>query len=88
MTLIASTPVDSLSQLNAARQLLTEQFSPDDPLTLAALSLIDCAAVVVNQLPRGDAASAQQALDWARAAVIAATYAVRRFDDLSRTETP
>jgi hypothetical protein len=52
---------------------------------MAALALIDCAAQVVGQLPGGDLESAHDALGSARAAVVSATYAVRRIHDSART---
>jgi hypothetical protein len=88
MTMTAATPVESLAQLDMARRLVAEQFDLDEPLTRAALDLIDCAADVVTQLPCGDLDSARQALGSARAAVISAAYAVRLIHDLPRTEEP
>ncbi|GLU49801.1 hypothetical protein [Nocardiopsis ansamitocini] len=78
--------VDSVTQLKIAHGLVSEHFDPDEPLTRAALHLIDCAADVVGQLPAGDLDAAREALGSARAAVISATYAVRRIHDFPRTE--
>lgn len=85
MTMTAATPVESLAQLELARRLVAEQFDLDEPLTRAALDLIDCATEVVHQLPCQDLASAREALGSARAAVISAAYAVRLISDLPRT---
>jgi hypothetical protein len=76
---------DSTAGLATARQLVLERFDADEPLTMAALALIDCAAQVVGQLPGGDLESAHDALGSARAAVVSATYAVRRIHDSART---
>ena len=78
-------PADSMAGLAIARQLVIERFDQDEPLTMAALALIDCAAQVVRQLPGGDLESAHDALGSARAAVVSATYAVRRIHDSTRT---
>lgn len=86
MTMTAATPVESLAQLDLARRLVVEQFDPNEPLTRAALDLIDCAADVVNRLPGGDLASARHALGSARAAVISASCAVRLLSDLPKAE--
>jgi hypothetical protein len=67
--------------LRRAHQLVVLEFGPDNPLTKAALHLIDCAADVVTLLPNGDLPSAHEALACARAAVGAATYAVRQIHD-------
>jgi uncharacterized protein HemX len=82
----ALTPVESLAQLDDVRRLVAEHFDPDEPLTRAALHLLDCAAGVLHRLPGDDLDSAVQALASARAAVVAASYAVRRVHDLARTE--
>ena len=82
MTTVTS---DSTAVLATARQLVAERFDADEPLTMAALALIDCAAQVVSQLPGGDLESAHEALGSARAAVVSATYAVRRIHDSTRT---
>ncbi|GLX97367.1 MULTISPECIES: hypothetical protein [Herbidospora] len=87
MTMISSADMaDSVTQLRTARRLVAERSTADQPLTQAALHLIDCAADVVSRLPAGDLESAREALGSARAAVVSATYAVRRIHDLSRTE--
>lgn len=77
---------DSVTQLRAARRLVAESSTADERLTQAALHLIDCAADVVSRLPAGDLESAREALGSARAAVVSATYAVRRIHDRARTE--
>ncbi|WP_432925921.1 hypothetical protein ACQPZZ_34205 [Microbispora sp. CA-135349] len=77
---------DSVTQLRSARKLVAESSTADEQLTQAALHLIDCAADVVSRLPAGDLESAREALGSARAAVVSATYAVRRIHDRSRTE--
>ena len=59
----------------------TNQLRAFCALTKAALHLIDCAADVVTLLPNGDLPSAHEALACARAAVGAATYAVRQIHD-------
>jgi hypothetical protein len=57
----------------------------DDSLTEAARHLIACAAGVVGQLGgEPDLPAAQQALGHARAAVVAATYAVRTVHERGR----
>lgn len=83
MTTVTS---DSTAVLATARQLVADRFDTNEPLTMAALNLIDCAAQVVGQLPGGDLESAHDALGSARAAVVSATYAVRRIHDCARTE--
>jgi hypothetical protein len=89
MTMITSVPTaDSVAGLATTRRLVAERFDRDEPLTKAALELIDCAAEVVAQLPGGDLESAQSALGSARAAVVSATYAVRRIHDTTRTAAP
>lgn len=80
------TTADSVTQLELARRLVAERYTPDEPLTRAALHLIDCAADLVSRLPGGDLESACAALGSARAAVVSATYAVRRIHDASRTD--
>lgn len=77
--------VGSMAGLATARQLVVERFDQDEPLTMAALALIDCASQVVCQLPGGDLESARDALGSARAAVVSATYAVRQIHDSTRT---
>lgn len=74
-----------MAGLATARQLIAERFDQGEPLTMAALALIDCAAQVVGQLPGGDLESAHGALGSARAAVVSATQAVRRIHDSTRT---
>ncbi|HEY2697858.1 MAG TPA: hypothetical protein VGJ45_20530 [Pseudonocardiaceae bacterium] len=81
MTTVTS---DSTAGLASARELVAERFDADEPLTMAALALIDCAAQIVRQLPGGDLESAHDALGSARAAVVSATYAVRRIHDSAR----
>lgn len=81
MTTVTS---DSTAGLASARELVAERFDADEPLTMAALALIDCAAQIVCQLPGGDLESAHDALGSARAAVVSATYAVRRIHDSAR----
>jgi hypothetical protein len=81
MTTVTS---DSSAGLASARELVAERFDADEPLTMAALALIDCAAQIVRQLPGGDLESAHDALGSARAAVVSATYAVRRIHDSAR----
>lgn len=78
---------DTIAQLRTARRLVAERFTSEEPLTQAALNLIDCAVDVVSRLPAGDLDSAREALGSARAAVVSATYAMRRIHDLSRTES-
>jgi hypothetical protein len=86
MTMTTAEVADSLAQLASARQLVAERCDIDEPLTHAALMLIDCAVGVVSQLPGGDLGAATEALGSARAAVVCATYAVRRAYDLSAGE--
>lgn len=82
----ALTPVEPLARLDDVRRLVAEHLDPDEPLTRAALHLLDCAAGVLHRLPDGDLDSAVQALSSARAAVVAASYAVRRISDAARAE--
>ncbi|MEV7007425.1 hypothetical protein [Streptosporangium sp. NPDC051022] len=77
---------EPVAQLRNVRRLVAEGLASDEPLTLAALYLIDCAADMVGCLEDGDLESARDALGSARAAVVSATYAVRRIHDLSRME--
>jgi hypothetical protein len=79
---------DTVARLHAVRQRVERDFDADEPLTRTALHLIDCAADVVGRLPGGDVDSTREALAAARAAVISATYAVRRAHDRTRTERP
>ncbi|MGX1852484.1 hypothetical protein OIU91_19655 [Streptomyces sp. NBC_01456] len=69
-------PADSVTQLRNVRRLVEKEFAADQPLTRAALHLIDCATDVVARLPEGDLDAAREALGSARAAVVSATYAV------------
>ncbi|MFF3748285.1 hypothetical protein ACWDFH_13100 [Streptomyces kronopolitis] len=69
-------PADSVAQLRNARRLVEQEFAADQPLTRAALHLIDCATDIVARLPEGDLDTAREALGSARAAVVSATYAV------------
>jgi hypothetical protein len=72
---------EPVAQLRIARQLVRDRFGPGEPLAEAALNLIDCAARVVHHLPGRDLDAARDALDSARAAVVAATFAVQRVHD-------
>lgn len=78
---------DPVSQLHSARRLVEEQYAGEQPLARAALHLIDCATDIVAQLPQGDLAAGRAALGAARAAVVAATLAVRRIRDTSTPGT-
>lgn len=78
--------VDPANLLRLADHAVADEFGPDDWLAQAARNLIACAAEVVALLPNGDLEAAREALGPARAAVVAATYAVRRFHDNARTE--
>lgn len=77
---------DPANLLRLADHAVADEFGPDDRLAQAARNLIACAAEVVALLPNGDLEAAREALGSARAAVVAATYAVRRFHDNVRTE--
>ncbi|WP_307791416.1 hypothetical protein [Streptomyces actuosus] len=81
--LATGTPAPPVDQLNLVRRLVEEQFGSEEPLTRAALHLIDCARDVVAQLPAGDLDTARHALGSARAAVISATCAVGMVHDMS-----
>lgn len=73
---------DAANLLLRADQIVAERFGGDnDRLAQAARHLITCAADVVALLPAGDLEAAREALDCARAAVGAATYAVSVLGD-------
>ncbi|MBB5120584.1 hypothetical protein [Streptomyces eurocidicus] len=74
--------------LESAHKAVAKEFGPDDDLARVALHLIECATGVVDGLPDADLDSAQEALGAARAAVLTATYAVRRIHDHARREQP
>ncbi|QNP68698.1 hypothetical protein IAG44_03960 [Streptomyces roseirectus] len=73
-----------VEHLNLVRRLVEEQYTGEEPLTRAALHLIDCARDIVAQLPAGDLDAARHALGSARAAVVSATCAVGMVHDKER----
>jgi hypothetical protein len=75
------TMVRAADLLRMVHQMVAVESGSDDPLTMAALHLICCATDVVTLLPGGDLPSAREALGCARAAVGAATYAIRQIHD-------
>jgi hypothetical protein len=78
---ISAETADAEKLLRSAHQLVVDKFGTDQPLVQAALHLIDCATDAVAVLPCGDLEAARLAVGSARAAVGAATYAVRRVHD-------
>ncbi|WP_041939555.1 MULTISPECIES: hypothetical protein [Frankia] len=91
-TIASAAPTDDLAQdpvtrLNSVRRLVEEQYTCEQPLTRAALHLIDCATDIVAQLPGGNLDAARGALSSARAAVVSATFAVGRIHDMSMPGT-
>ncbi|MER5768954.1 hypothetical protein [Streptomyces sp. NPDC001985] len=78
---------DPVAQLNSVRRLVEETYTSEQPLTRAALHLIDCATDIVAQLPQGDLDAARDALGAARAAVVSATFAVGRVRDMTAAGT-
>lgn len=79
---------DPAELLRTAHRALAEASQPGDHLARVALHLITCATDVVSLLPGGgDLPTAREALGAARAAVGAATYAVRHVHD-QRSGTP
>lgn len=75
---------DAGALLRLAQRSVARRFGEDDPLPQTAIHLIRCAAELVAMLPKGDSATAHDALAQARAAVITASYAVRRVHDEAR----
>lgn len=71
--------------LRQVDRIVADEFAGDDRLARTARHLIRCAAEVVAVLPDGDLEAAREALGCARAAVGAATYAVRVLNDNART---
>lgn len=78
----------AVDHLKAARRRVVEQYVTDQPLTRAALHLIDCAAEVTVGLSTADPDAARDALGSARAAVIAATWAVSRIRETPHPSNP
>jgi hypothetical protein len=79
-----SRTIDAADLLRLAHQVVADEFHDTDPLAQAALHLITCAAGAVSILDSADLDAAREALDHARAAVTAATYAVLRIHDNAR----
>lgn len=81
----ADTQLTATALLETAHQAVAQGFPCDDRLARAALHLIECAADVVERLPRADrdVDSAREALGHARAAVVTATFAIRQIHDES-----
>ncbi|WP_327296823.1 MULTISPECIES: hypothetical protein [unclassified Streptomyces] len=79
------TQLTATAMLETAHKAVAQGFPCDDRLARAALHLIECAADVVERLPRADrdVDSAREALGHARAAVVTATFAVRQIHDES-----
>jgi hypothetical protein len=71
----------SVELLHAARDLVVAEFGQDDPMSQAAMHLINCAADVVISLPGRDLETAREALASARAATGIAGYVVCRLGD-------
>jgi hypothetical protein len=68
--------------LRTAHQTLADHSGgTEDHLGQAAMYLISCAADVVALLPSPDLEAAREALGCARAAVVAASYAVHKIHD-------
>ncbi|MGH3662075.1 MAG: hypothetical protein ACRDT8_01915 [Micromonosporaceae bacterium] len=79
---------DAESLLQLAHEVVASSRDGSEPLTQAALHLINCAAEAVGLLSRGDPDAAQQALGCARAAVTTATYALLHSHQDDRMEQP
>jgi hypothetical protein len=71
--------------LRRANQIVTDAYRADDRLAQAVRHLIQCAEDAAELLPGGDLDTAREALGCARAAVGAATYAVRAISDSQRS---
>jgi hypothetical protein len=80
----ASEPVPSPSAeelLAGAHAAVIKDFGSADVLSQAVLHLVDCASHAATCLPHPDLTAARLALESARSAVVAATYAVRMIHD-------
>ena len=77
-------PVTSYSAedlLTGAHAAVIRDFGSSDVLSQAVLHLVDCASHAATCLPHPDLTAARLALESARSAVVAATYAVRMIHD-------
>jgi hypothetical protein len=81
-TLTETFPAAAADLLRTAHEVVSDHSAGvDDDLAQAAMHLITCAADVVALLPRPDLHAAREALGCARAAVVAASYAVTKIHD-------
>jgi hypothetical protein len=72
---------DATDLLRRADQMIAQEYGSGDRLSSAVRHVICCAADMAGLLPAGDLEAAREALGYARAAVVEATYAVRVLHD-------
>jgi hypothetical protein len=76
---------DAADLMHRAEKVVEVGYGPDDRFASAVRHVIRCAADMALVLSDGDLEAAREALGHARAAVGAATYAVRVLHDKPRT---
>ena len=67
--------------LEVAHESLRKQAAAGDPLADTAIHMVACAAELVDLLARRDVSTARQAMQYARASVTTATFAVWQAHD-------
>ena len=77
----SATADSAVDLLRRADEMVADEYGPGDRYSCAVRHVIRCAAAMAVDLPLRDLVAAREALSQARAAVVAATYAVRVLHD-------